>query len=186
MKKIGMNVFITEGSRLTKESSEKLIKKTEDIFRNNGFMLLFPIVSTTYVEKILDNGTSIFDFNLNNRSTKDSMIEQDPHFFSVEKHKELSVFPHNDTINLVLVKSLHDTGIDSWPTTATFQNTNTIFISETCYETSLAHSMMNHFGISDQYHNPNCLSYGCEMLRVDTKMSEDEKLILSEELIETI
>ena len=95
-------------------------------------MLLFPIVSTTYVEKILDNGTSIFDFNLSNTSTKDLMIAEDPHFFSVEKHKELSVFPHNNTINIVLVKSLHDTGIDSWPTTATFLNTNTIFISETC------------------------------------------------------
>ena len=45
--------------------------------------------------------------------------------------------------------------------------------------------MMNHFGISDQYHDPDCLSYGCEILRVDTKMSEDEKLILSEELSES-
>ena len=130
--------------------------------------------------------TSIFDFNMDNKITKEQLIKDNPHFFSVEKHLELSVFPHNDTINLVLVKSLHDTGIDSWPTSKTFENTNTIFISETCYESSLAHSMMNHFGISDQFHNPNCLSYGCEMLRLDTHMSEEEKLILSEQLSEKI
>ncbi|QEN05803.1 hypothetical protein EW093_14195 [Thiospirochaeta perfilievii] len=186
MKKIGINVYITEGCRLTKESSLKLIKKTEEIFRSNGFYLSFPIISITYVEKILDDGTSIFDFNMDNRITKSYLLNSNPHFFSVEKHKEISVFPHNDTINLVLVKSLHDTGVDSWPNAATFEKTNTIFISETCYETTLAHIMMKHFGISDQYHNPKNLSYGCDLLRLDTKMSEEEKLILSEELSESV
>ena len=56
MKQIGINVYITEGCRLTKESSLKLINITEKIFRENGFLLSFPILSITYVEKILDNG----------------------------------------------------------------------------------------------------------------------------------
>lgn len=185
MKTIGINVYITESCRLTKDSAVTLVQKTEDIFRNNGFLLFFPIISTTYVEKILDNGVSIFDFNLNNTSSKEKIIEENPHFFSVDKHKELSLFPKDDAINLVFVKTLHDTGIDSWPNSVTFKDTNTIFISESCYDTSLAHSMMNHFGISDQFHDPNCLSYGCETLRMNTLMSEDEKLILSEELKET-
>lgn len=186
MKKIGVNVFITEGCRLTKESSIKLVLNTENIFRDNGFLLRFPIITTTYVEQIMDNGISIFDFNLNNQTDLSEIVNADPHFISVEKHKELSLFPQNDTINLVLVKSLHDTGIDSYPNSLTFKDTNTIFISESCYESSLAHSMMNHFGICDQYHDPKCLSYGSEILRKDTKMSEDEKLILSEELNESL
>lgn len=186
MKRIAINVFITEGCRLTKESSVKLIKNAEDIFRDNGFLLRFPIISTTYVEKIMDNGVSIFNFNLNNITDTDKIVDEDPHFISVEKHKELSLFPQNDTINLVLVKSLHDTGIDSYPNSLTFKDTNTIFVSESCYESSLAHSMMNHFGVIAQYHDPKCLSYAFECLRKDTQISEDEKLILSEEFSESI
>lgn len=186
MKTIGISVFITEGCRLTKESSAKLVKHTETIFRNNGFLLRFPIISTTYVEKIMDNGVSIFDFDLNNNTTLSNIVSQNPNFISVEKHKALSLFPKNDTINLVLVKSLHDTGIDSYPSSLTFKDTNTIFISEACYESSLAHSMMNHFGVDNQYHDPKCLSYGCECLLKDTLMSEDEKLLISEEIKENI
>lgn len=182
MKKIGINVFITEGTRFTKNASYQLVKNTEQIFRKNGFLLRFPIISTTYVEKIMDNGVSIFDFELNNKINLENIISENPNFISVEKHKELSLFPKNNTINLVLVKSLSDSGIDYYPNSLTFKDTNTIFISESCYESSLAHSMMNHFGVKDQYHDPKCLSYGCECLLIDTLMSEEEKLVLSEEL----
>ncbi|MGL1894138.1 MAG: hypothetical protein OCD02_21090 [Spirochaetaceae bacterium] len=186
MKEFKINVFISEGCRLTQRSSEKLVTNAEDIFMNNGFNVSFKIDKTTYIEKILDNGISIFDFNMNKDLDDNDLVSDDPHIISVEKHKQLNLFPHNDTINLVLVKSLHDSGIDSWPHTATFKNTNTIFVSESCYESSLAHSLLNHFGVNDQYHDPNCLSYGSDCLRKDTLMSEDEKLILSEELTENL
>lgn len=187
MKSFKVNVFITEGSRHNSESVLLLVKKTESIFRKNGFTVSFPIVSTTYVEKSLDNGVSIYDFNVNDSvDVSLELVNKDPHIISVEQRRELNLFPHNNTINIIFVKSLHDTCIDSWPNAITFKDTNTIFISETCYESSLAHSMMNHFGVSDQYHDPNCLSYGSECLRQNTFMSEDEKLILSEELTEYV
>ncbi len=186
MNQFNINVFITEGSRHNSESSMLLVKNAEDIFRNNGFGVSFPIVNTTYVQKTLDNGVSIYDFNLNKSSATEDIISQDPHIISVEQHKELYLFPHNDTINVVFVKSLHDTAIDSWPNSVTFKDTNTIFISEGCYHSSLAHSLMNHFGVTDQYHDPSCLSYGCGCLRKNTLMSEDEKLILSNELTDSV
>ncbi|MBN2617566.1 MAG: hypothetical protein JXR64_04565 [Spirochaetales bacterium] len=184
MKKIGINVFITEGCRLTHESSVKLVKVAEEIFTKNGFNVEFPIISTTFVEKNLDNGISIYDFNVSN--IKENIVIQKPHSFAVVDHKELSLFDKSETINLILVKSLHNTGIDSWPSSLSLDETNAIFVSETCFESSFAHSLMNHFGIKDQFHDPHCLSYGSEILRKDTKMSEDEKLILSQELSESI
>lgn len=186
MKQFKINVFITEGSRHNSESAQILVENAESIFRNNGFRVSFPIIHTTYVQKSLDNGVSIYDFNLDNNKDPEVMVNQDPHIIAVENHKELNLFPHNDTINVVFVKSLHNTAIDSWPSSVTFKDTNTIFISEDCYESSLAHSLMNHFGVSDQYHDPSCLSYACECLRKDTLMSEDEKLILSQELSDSV
>lgn len=186
MKEFKINVFITEGCRHNSESATMLIKHAESIFRNNGFAVSFPVSNLTYVEKCLDNGTSIYDMNLDEEKSGDELVSQDPHIYSVEKHNELNLFPHNDTINVVFVKSLHDNVHDSWPNTLTFKDTNTIFISEGCYYSSLAHSLMNHFGVADQYHDPTCLSYGCDILRKNTKMSEDEKLILSQELIDSV
>lgn len=186
MKQFKINVFITEGSRHNSESAELLVQNAESIFRSNGFSVSFPIVSTAYIQKVLDNGVSIYDFNIDKEDKTADIVNEDPHIISVESHRELNLFPHNDTINVVFVKSLHDTVIDSWPNSVTFKDTNTIFISEGCYYSSLAHSLMNHFGVSDQYHDPRCLSYGCECLRKDTQMSEDEKLILSQELPDSI
>lgn len=186
MKEIKINVYITEGCRLTQKSSGRLVQNAEEIFRSNGFSLGFNVASTTYVEKIMDNGVSIYDFTTNNEESTNPIIGADPHIISVEKHVDLELFSHNDTINLVLVKSLHETDIDSWPNSLTFKDTNTIFISETCFESSLAHGLMNHFGVKNQYHDPKCLSYGSDCLRIGTMMSEDEKLIISEELSESI
>jgi len=182
--KIGFKVYITEGCRLTRESALLLVEKAEQIFRKNGFQLSFDIISVTYIEKILDNGLSIFDFDLNLDGIDEKFVNQNPHFFSVERHKELLLFPENNSINLVLVKSLHNTGIDSYPSNFTFKNTNTIFISESCMDTSLAHSLLNHFGVENQYYDPKCLSYGSDLLRRDSVISEDEKLQLSPDLIE--
>lgn len=184
MKSIKIKVYITEGCRLTTDSSIKLVKFAEDFFRNNGFFLRFPIESTIYIEKVMNNGKSIFDFDLNNTRGLDDIGNSK--FISVEKHKLLSLFPKNDYINLVLVKRLHDSGIDTYPNSMTFKDTNTIFISEDCYESSFAKSLMNHFGITNQYHDPNCLSYGYEYFTKGLLMSEDEKLTLSEELNENI
>ncbi len=144
MKEFKINVFITEGCRHSSESASLLVKNAESIFRNNGFMVSFPVSNMTYVEKYLDNGTSIYDLSLNEDQTTQELVNEDPHIFSVDKHSELNLFPHNDTINVVFVKSLHDNIIDSWPNTVTFKDTNTIFISEACYHSSLAHSLMNH------------------------------------------
>lgn len=181
MKEIKINLFITEGCRLTHESGMKLAHVAETIFRNNGFPISLPIINTTYVEKIMDNGVSIYNMDLHGE--KEITVEDDPHIIAVEQHKELSLFNDRD-INLVLVKSLHDVQADSWFNSYSFSNTNTIVVSESCYDTSFAHSLMNHFGIEDQYHDPACISYGYEILRSGIKMSEDEKLILSEELSE--
>lgn len=183
MKEIKINLFITEGCRLTHNSGVKLAHVAESIFRNNGFDISLPITNTTYIEKEMDNGTSIYNMDLHCET--DTIVNENPHLIGVEKHKEVSLFDDKD-INLVLVKSLHDVEADSWFNSFTFSNTNTIFVSESCYDTSFAHSLMNHFGIENQYHDPACISYGFEILRSGVKMSEYEKLILSEELNENI
>ena len=186
MRNFKINVYITEGCRLTQKSSIRLVNNAEKIFQSNGFPLTITICSTTYVEKAMDNGESIYNFNTNVDESNNEIVDLNPHIISVENHKDMNLFPESDIFNLILVKSLHDTGVDSWPHSLTFKETNTIFISETCFESSLAHGLMNHFGVVNQYHDPKCLSYGSDFLRTGTNMSEDEKLIISEELNKSV
>lgn len=180
MNEFKVRVLIAEGSRYDSEGVRELIKNTEQIFRKNGYRISLPVMEVIHIKKHCDSGRSILDTVVRGDIDKMLMNKENPNVVCVESGRKLPLFQsEEDEFNLIFVKSIYDCTRDSTPEGLTFEGSNTIFIREDSYSTTLAHCIINNFGVPSQFSHSDYLSYACGCLRNDIYISEDEKLVLS-------